>query len=77
MSNIKEFKKHIKKYPVPGAGEVLKNLNKNELHVNDLINELEAYVERIAFDKETGLPWNHWLEHTRELIDKIQKERSK
>jgi hypothetical protein len=70
----KEFREHVKKNCVPGASEIIRGHGKRDIYINELLSELEAYTDGRAYDKENGLPWKHWLEHSSELIEKIRSE---
>lgn len=64
----KELANFIVRNVVPGAGDTLKKLRTLKDVNAMLIDELEAYIDGRAYDKESGLVWEHRLEHTKYLI---------
>jgi len=67
-----KLKDFIVKNVVPGAGDVLEELETKKDLINILCDELESYTDGRAYEKESGIPWRHRIENSMFLINKIR-----
>jgi hypothetical protein len=68
-----DFCEHIRRKVTPEAGEVLDELTKQYIIVGKLRAELETYAYGNAYCKITGLPWEHRIKHTVEILEELDE----
>lgn len=67
------FCEHIRRDVIPEGGDVLNELAKQYTIVGKLTAELESYAYGNAFCKVTGLPWEHRIKHSVEILQELEE----